>query len=138
MVLDVVKRIVVSSVTLVLPNVDCETCKLPTCHVFRVASHTESVTVADFSSPTSNEVNLILRHVGHAGIPRTNKVDILVHLVRLDVVEDDAVHVLASCKDLTEAAFNLSVHLLGFGCAVYQRGQATSLLADIMLFARLS
>ena len=54
-------------------------------------------------------MNLILWHVGHARVPSANELDILVDLIRLYFVQDNAVDVFSSGKNLTEAALDLLV-----------------------------
>lgn len=83
-------------------------------------------------------MNLILGHVGHSGIPLANQINVLVDLVGLDLVENDAVDVLASREDLTKAALDLLVHLTTLLGAVDEVGEAAALLAGCIfcLFAR--
>jgi hypothetical protein len=73
-------------------------------------------------------MNLILWHVGHARVPSTNELDILINLVGLYLVQDDAVDVFSSGKNLTEAALDLLVHLTALLGAVEQVGEAADLL----------
>ena len=83
-------------------------------------------------------MNLILWHASHTGIPLADQVHVLVHSVRLDVVEDDRVDVLASGEDLAEAALELAVELAAFLGAVDQGRQRAGLLALRGVFPRSS
>lgn len=136
-VLNGVERSVVSFVTLVLPDVNCDR---PISKQSRMKEQppdrrTKGIAVANLGSPTSHQMNLILGHVGHARVPGTNELDILVDLVGLDLVQDDAVDVFSSGKNLAEAALNLFVHLTALLGAVDQVGEAATLLAIFWLVA---
>lgn len=63
-------------------------------------------------------MDLILRQGGHARVPVANERDILVHLVRLDLVEDDAMDVLSTGDYLREGSLELRVVLTAFFGAV--------------------
>jgi len=78
-------------------------------------------------------MNLILGHVGHARVPSTDKLDVLVDLVRLDFVQNDTVNVFAAGKDLTETALNLLVHLTALLGTVEEVGETAGLLAIFWL-----
>lgn len=99
--------------------------------------HTESIAVADFSPPTAHQMNLILRLVGHPWVPFTNEVHVFVNHIRLDLMEDNAMHVLSSGKDLTETTFDLLVHLPGFRGAIDEISQTSTLFGGVILRARL-
>lgn len=134
MVLDGVQRSVVSLVTLVLPDVNCELSISKELNArIRIREPTKGIAVANLRSPTSDQMNLILGHVGHARVPGTNKVDILVDLVGLDLVLDDAVNIFASGKNLTEAALDLLVHLTALLGTVEEIGETAALLAIFWL-----
>lgn len=68
-------------------------------------------------------MNLILRHAGHARVPLSHQVDVLIHAVRLDLVKDDRMHILAAREHLAERRLDLGVHLPAFLGAVDQVGQ---------------
>jgi hypothetical protein len=133
-VLNGVQRCVITFVALVLPDVNCE---------FSISKepkddsgsdeHTKGIAVSDLCSPTSDQMNLILRHVGHTRVPGADKLNILVDLVGLDIVQDDAVNVFAAGKDLTEAALDLLVHLTALVGTVEQVGKTAALLAIFLL-----
>lgn len=77
------------------------------------------------------KTHLVLRHVGHTRVPIANKLNIFVHLTRLDFVKDDAVHVLAAGQDLGEAALDVLVHLPALLGAIDQLGEGAG--ADLLL-----
>ena len=83
---------------------------------------TECVAVAHFGSPAPDQMNLILWHARHAGVPRADEVDILLNALGLDIVEDDRVHVLAAGKHLAEAGLDLGVQLAALLGAVDEVG----------------
>lgn len=87
---------------------------------------TESVTISHLSSPAANQMDFVFGHLGHSRVPFSDELNILIDLIGLDIVEDDAVHVLASCKDLAEATLDLLVHFSRFGCTVDQVGESAS------------
>lgn len=74
-----------------------------------VVELTERVTLAHLGSPAAHQVYFIFRHGSHARVPLPNELDILFDLVWLDFMEHDAMHVLATCKDLGERAFDVAV-----------------------------
>lgn len=78
-------------------------------------------------------MNLILRHVGHTRVPGADKLDILVDLVGLDIVQDDAVNIFASSEDLAETALDLLVHLTALMGTVEQIRETAALLAIFRL-----
>ena len=61
---------------------------------------TKCIAVTDFRPPAAHEVNVVFFHAGHARVPRSDEIDVLVDFVGLDVVEDYRVDVFASCQDL--------------------------------------
>jgi hypothetical protein len=132
-VLDGVQGCVVTFVTLVLPDVNCEFSISKESKVRQSDEHTKGIAVSDLCSPTSDQMNLILRHVGHTRVPGADKLNILVDLVGLDIVQDDAVNVFAAGKDLTEAALDLLVHLAALVGTVEQVGKTAALLAIFLL-----
>lgn len=89
---------------------------------------TEGVAVPYFRPPTPHQVHLVGGVAGYFWVPIPHQVHVLVHLVRLDFVEDDAVHVLAPSQDLREAALDLLIMLPALLGAVYQRREGTLLL----------
>ena len=120
---DRIERLVVAGVTLVLPDVD------------------ESIAVTDFGAPRADKVDLfdlvslwksvklptfktylVLGHVRHTWVPVTHKLHILVHLARLHLMEDNAVHVLATSQHLGETALDVLVHLPALFGAIDQLG----------------
>lgn len=81
-------------------------------------------------------MDLVFWHICHLWVPRTDKLDIFIDLVGLDFVEDDAVDVFASGKNLAETAFNLLVHFSAFLRAVNQTGKTiSSSLLGVLLIA---
>lgn len=63
-------------------------------------------------------MDFVLGRIRHLGVESANKLNVLVDLVRLHLVEDDGVYVFASSQDLTEAGLELSLHLSAFLGAV--------------------
>lgn len=96
---------------------------------------TKGITIADFGPPASNEMDFVLGHVRHLRVPLSNQFNVFVHLVGLDLVEDDAVDVLSSREDLAETALDLLVHFSAFLSAVDQVREAiaTSLLGVLLI-----
>lgn len=88
-------------------------------------SRTKSVVVADLGPPAPDEVDFVFLHAGHPGVPLADEVDVLVHLVWFDGVEDDGVDVLATGEDLGEGLFDILIEFLAFLGPVDQRGQRT-------------
>lgn len=86
-----------------------------------IEEHTESIAIADFGAPASYQVNLVLGHARHLRIPVPDQLYVFVDLIRLDLVEHNRVHVLASCENLGEGLLNLLVHLPPFLGAIDQR-----------------
>ena len=122
----------VAGVTLVLPDVD------------------ESIAVTDFGAPGADEVDLfdlvrgekfaslpsveaylVLGHICHTWVPVAHKLHILVHFAGLHLMEDNAVHVLATSQHLGEAALDVLVHLPALFGAIDQLGQRAR--ADLLL-----
>jgi hypothetical protein len=50
-------------------------------------------------------MNLILLHACHAGIPLAHKVNVLVYLVGVDIMEDDRMDIFSACQNRGEAGF---------------------------------
>lgn len=145
MMLDGVERRMVSFVALVLPDVDCrvDVSVLTTPDginsVVGCSALTKRITITDFCPPAAHKVYPVLRHARHAWIPPTNKLDILVHLVRLHLVKHNAVDVLASSEHLTEGALDVAVHLAAFFRAVDEITEPAAgfaLAARFVRFAR--
>lgn len=142
---DGVQGTVVAGVTLVLPDVDwalvsCmilpRSCRARKRRATKLNGRTECVAVSHLCPPASDQMNLILGHRGHAGIPLADELDILIDLVGLDLVEDDAVDVLAAGNDLGEAGLKLRIMLPAFFGAVDEVGQR-ALLPGRVLFGEL-
>lgn len=63
-------------------------------------------------------MNLVLGRIGHLGVEFARELDILVHLIRLDLVEHNGVDIFASSQDLAEAGLHLGLHLSAFLSAI--------------------
>lgn len=57
---------------------------------------TKGVAVANFSSPATYQMDLVLGDRGHLGIPAANQLGVLFNVFLLDFVEDDRMNVLAA------------------------------------------
>jgi len=86
---------------------------------------TESITVSDLCPPAANQVYFVLRHRSDTRVPTTNQLHVFVYLVRLDLMEDNAVYVFSTSQDLTETLFNLLVHFATFWRPIDETAQAT-------------
>lgn len=74
-----------------------------------VVLDTESVVISDLSTPAADEVDPVLFHPGHLGIPFTHQPYILVDLVRLDLVEDNRMDIFSSRQDFGEGPLDILV-----------------------------
>lgn len=93
--------------------------------------HTKGVALSDLCPPAPDQVDLVLGHARHTRVPAPDQLGILVHLIWLHLVEDDAVHVLASRQHLTEAPLDLAIHLAAFLRTVDQGAQGSVLLVRV-------
>ena len=80
-------------------------------------------------------MKLVLFTIGHTRIPRAHKLNILLHLIRLDIVKYDAMCVLATSKNLAEAAFDVLVERTALGRAVYNVFQRASHLSGLLVLS---
>lgn len=121
-VLDGVERRVVALVALIFPYMDCQVVNHKLFHAMkkRASARTESITVAHFSPPTSNQMYVVLWCTGDLRIPMSYQIDVFIHLVRFDSVHHDTVHILPSRQHLTKALLDVMVHLLSFMRAIDQ------------------
>lgn len=95
-----------------------------------IEEHTEGIAIANFGAPASYQVDLVLGHAGHFGVPVSDQLYVFVDLIRLDLVEHNRMHIFASCENLREGLLNLLVHLSPLFGAIDQRRQlACRLLA---------
>lgn len=125
---DGIEGAVVTGIALVLPDVNCreilEVGSLERCARKQwVQPHTERVALANLCTPASNQMNLILWEGSHARIPVADELGVLVHLVRPDLVVDNAVDILATGNDLGEAGLNVGVVCAALGGAMNDLSQ---------------
>lgn len=124
-VLDGVERGVVALISLVLPNVNCGAVGLvldaSTGMAVDGGALTKRVAVAHLGPPAAHQMHIVLGRRRHLGVPFSYEFSVFVDLVRLDLVEDDRVHVLAAGQDLREAALNVLVQFAALGSAVDER-----------------
>ena len=118
----------VACVALVFPDVDyqCQYALRPGLAVTWLSKSrlTECVAISYFCPPATDQVDLVLGHGCHTWVPVAYQLDIVVHLVRLDLVKHDAVDILSTSENLTKAPLDVLVQLAPFGCAVDQVGQS--------------
>lgn len=67
---------------------------------------------------------MVLWVFGDLRIPSANELDVLLYLVGLHLVEDDAVDVFASSQDLREGALDFAIHLAAFFGAIDETTQS--------------
>jgi hypothetical protein len=67
-------------------------------------------------------VDAVLIHCGHAGVPLADQLYVFIHLVGLDLVEDDRVDIFAASQHLGKGALDILVEMLAFLGAVDERG----------------
>ncbi len=94
---------------------------------------TKGVAVTHLGPPAAHEMHLVFGHSGHLGVPASHKLRVFVNLVRLHVVENNRVNILATSKDLGKAALDVLVELAALGRAVDERGQCSALLLAALL-----
>ena len=80
---------------------------------------TKGITISHLCPPTANKMDLVLLEARHLGVPRAHELHVLLDLVGLDLVEDDAVRVLAAREHLAEAALHVLVERAPLGGAVH-------------------
>ena len=85
--------------------------------------HTECIAIANFGAPASYQVDLVLGHARHLGVPLPDQLYVFVDLIRFDLVKHDRMHIFASRQNLGEGLLNLLVHLPSLFGAIDQRRQ---------------
>lgn len=89
-------------------------------------NHTECIVVADLCSQAADQVDAVRLGAGHLGVPLPHQVDIFIDAVRLDLVEDDGVDVLAAGEDLGKRTLDVAIELLALLGAVDEAGDGSA------------
>jgi hypothetical protein len=97
MCLDVVKRLVITLVPLILPDMDCSREALARHEQPHWGwTRTERVAVAYLGPPATYKMHFVLRNSCHLWVPLANKFSIFVDFVWPDLVENNGVDIFAA------------------------------------------
>lgn len=72
-------------------------------------------------------MNLVLGLTSHLGVPFANQIDILIDAIGLYFMKHDGVDVLPAREHLTEASFDLGIHLATLLGAIDEVSERSSL-----------